>query len=230
MRKSYWGKSMLLAVLILMGGTTLYSQDEETSPFKAGADFYSSYIWRGTKLGTGPAVQPVLEFSSGFFTSGAWGSFDFSGYQEVDLYLSLSLPSGFSVGITDYYSPDLRYFDYSAASGSHAFELNLAFSGEKLSFEADYILNEAGGIGSAGDDLYLQAGFSFRHFSLFAGAGNGWLLNDPEADNGKIKLCNLGLEVSRSIRITDTFEIPVVGQLIFNPDREQLFLVVGFTL
>ena len=230
MRKNFRGRSILLAVLVFMLSTPLYSQDEETSPFNTGADFYSSYIWRGTKLGTGPAVQPVLEFSSGFFTSGAWGSFDFSGYQEVDLYLSFSLPSGFSVGITDYYSPDLKYFDYSAASGSHAFELNLAFAGERLSFEADYILNEAGGIGSAGNDLYLQAGFSFRYFSLFVGAGNGWLLNDPEADTGKIKLCNIGIEVSRSLKITDTFEIPVLGQLIFNPDSEQLFLVVGFTL
>lgn len=221
---------ILLAVLVFMASSALYSQDEDSSPFNAGADFNSSYIWRGTKLGTGPAVQPVIEFSKGFFTSGAWGSFDFSGYQEVDLYLSFSLPSGFSVGITDYYSPDLRYFDYSAASGSHAFELNLAFEGERLGFEADYILNEAGGIGSAGNDLYLQAGFSFRHFTLFAGVGNGWLLNDPEAENGRIKLCNLGLEVSRSVKITDTFEIPVLGQLIFNPDREQLFLVVGFTL
>jgi len=230
MSKSFRGKSILLAVLVFMASTPLYSQDEDSSPFNAGADLYSSYIWRGTKLGTGPAVQPVLEFSSGFFTSGAWGSFDFRGYQEVDIYLSFSLPSGFSVGITDYYSPDLRYFDYSVESGSHAFELNLAFTGERLSFEADYILNEAGGIGSAGSDLYLQAGFSFRYFSLFAGAGNGWLLNDPEADNGKIKLCNLGLEVSRSVKITDTFEIPVLGQLIFNPAREQLFLVIGFTL
>jgi hypothetical protein len=221
---------MLLAVLILIASTTLYSQDEESSPFNAGADFSSSYIWRGSRYGTGPAVQPVLEFSSGFFTTGAWGSFDFRGYQEVDLYFSFSLPSGFSIGITDYYSPDLQYFDYSKESGSHAFELNLAFAGESLSFEADYILNEAGGIGSAGNDLYLQAGFSFQHFSLFVGAGNGWLLNDPETNQGKVKLCNLGLEISRSIKITDTFEIPVLGQLIFNPDREQLFLVVGFTL
>ena len=67
MRKSYRGKSMLLALLVLMASTPLYSQDEESSPFSAGADFYSSYIWRGTKFGTGPAVQPVLEFSSGFF-------------------------------------------------------------------------------------------------------------------------------------------------------------------
>lgn len=221
---------MLLALLMLMASTPLRSQDEESSQFNAGADFYSSYIWRGMQNGSGPAIQPVLEYNSGSFTAGSWGSFDFRGYQEVDLYISISLLPGLSFGITDYYSPDLRYFDYSRESGSHAFELNLAFAGEKLSFEADYILNEAGGIGSAGNDLYLQAGFSFRHFSIFAGAGNGWLLSDPETDRGKVKLCNFGLEVSRSIKITDSFEIPVLGQLIFNPDREQLFLVVGFTL
>lgn len=230
MRKCYLGKSMMLAVLLLISGITLYSQDEESSPFNAGADFYSSYIWRGSRFGTGPAIQPVLEFSSGIFTAGSWGSFDFSGYQEVDLYFNFSFSSGFSVGITDYYSPDLQYLDYSRESGSHAFELNLAFEGKNLSLEANYILNEAGGIGSAGNDLYLQAGFSFRHFSLFAGGGNGWLLNDPETNPDKVKLCNIGLEVTRSIKITETYEIPVLGQLIFNPDREQLFLVVGFTL
>lgn len=207
-----------------------YSQTEAGSPWNLGADFYSSFVWRGMQNGSGPAIQPVLEHSSGSFTAGAWGSFDFRGYQEVDLYLSFSLPSGFSLGITDYYSPDLRYFDYSRESGSHAFEVTLGFSGENLSLEADYILNEAGGIGSAGNDLYLQAGFSFRHLSIFVGAGNGWLLNDQETNQYRVKICNLGLEVSRTIKITDRFEIPVLGQLIFNPDREQLFLVVGFTL
>ena len=39
-----------------------YSQEEGKSAFSAGADFYSSYIFRGTKLGTGPAVQPLVKF------------------------------------------------------------------------------------------------------------------------------------------------------------------------
>jgi len=115
-------------------------------------------------------------------------------------------------------------------SGSHAFELNLGFARNNLDLEADYIFNEAGGIGSAGQDLYFQAGYSFRSFSLFAGAGNGWLTYDPETNLSKFNICNLGLEVSRTIKITETFEVPVLGQLIFNPDREQLFVVVGFTL
>ena len=86
--------------LILLTGfvvtTGLYSQTEESTFWTTGADIYSSYIWRGIKYGTGPAVQPVLEYTSGPFTAGAWGSFDFRGYQEVDLYLNYSFPSGFS--------------------------------------------------------------------------------------------------------------------------------------
>jgi hypothetical protein len=208
----------------------LYSQEGQSEPFTTGADFCSSFIWRGTRLGKGPAVQPVIEFSSTTFKAGAWGSFDFKDYQEVDLYVNFSLPAGFSIGITDYYSPDLRYFDYSRVSGSHAFELNLGFTRNNLDLEADYIFNEAGGIGSAGQDLYLKAGYSFGSFTLFAGAGNGWLTYDPETNLSRFNICNLGLKVSKSIKITDSFGIPVTGQLIFNPDKEQLYVVVGFTL
>jgi len=230
MKNGFIIKSAHLSILLLTVCIPSYSQDEESSPFKAGADFCSSFIWRGARYGTGPAVQPVLEYASGFFTAGAWGSFDFRGYQEVDLYLSFSLPSGFSLGFTDYYFPDLRYFDYSSESGSHAFEINLGLTKGGLNLSANYILNKAGGAGSCGKDLYFQAGYTFKYFSLFMGAGSGWHTYDPETDLSSFNICNAGIEVSRTIKITDTFKIPVLGQLIFNPDREQLFLVVGFTL
>jgi hypothetical protein len=220
---------LLLAIGIFMY-TDLYSQEEESKPFTTGADIYSSFIWRGTENGSGPAIQPVIEYTSGSFTAGAWGSFDFRGYKEVDLYCNFSLPAGFSIGMTDYYSPDLRYIDYSRESGSHAFELTFGFSKNNINLEANWILNEAGGIGSIGNDLYFQAGYSFKFFSLFMGAGNGWLTYDPDSGQNRFNVTNLGLEVSRTIKITETFDVPVSGQLIFNPDREQLFVVVGFTL
>jgi hypothetical protein len=220
--------------LILFAALTIsisaYSQEENPASFSTGADFCSSFIWRGIKIGTGPAIQPVMEFRAGSFTAGAWGSFDFSGYQEVDLYLNFDLPSGFSFGITDYYSPDLKYFDYSKESGSHAFEFRAGFSKNNFSLEANYILNEAGGIGSAGNDLYFQAAYSFELFSLFAGAGNGWLTYDQDTDLSKFKICNTGIEVTRTIKITEAFEIPVKGQLVFNPANERMYLVVGITL
>ena len=50
-----------MLMLMSMVGSPLQvnAQDEESSsPFSVGGDLVSSYLWRGTKFGTGPAIQP----------------------------------------------------------------------------------------------------------------------------------------------------------------------------
>lgn len=209
---------------IFIAGTQLYAQESNSSPWSAGADLLSSYIWRGTRQGSGPHIQPAIEFSRGSFTAGAWGTFDFHGYEEVDLWFGFELPGGFTIGMQDYYLPELPYFDYSYADGAHAFEVNLDWESENGWLSANYIINEAGGAGSYGNDLYFEAGLSFEYFSLFLGAGNGW-----HTESGGFNICNLGLEVCRDLEISEKFSIPITGQLIFNPDREQLLLAAGFS-
>ncbi len=167
----------------------------------------------------------AVKFMTGGLTIGVWGSFDAAGYAEADPYISLSLPLGFSVGLTDYYYPGLELFDVSATTGSQALEINAGFGSGGLALSANYIINEAGGAGSTGGDKYFQAQYSFSEFSLFAGAGDGW-----HTSNGKFNFCNIGLGTARVIHITEKFSIPVTGQVIMNPEKEQLFLVVGFTL
>lgn len=211
---------------MIMVTLTAKAQDaDKKNSWSAGADFVSTYVWRGTRQGTGPHVQPVIEFSAGCFTAGAWGTVNFRDYEEADLYFSFELPAGFTVGMQDYYLPELDYFDYSAASGSHAMEINLDYSGEHVSLSANYMINEAGGIGTYGGDLYIEAGLSFDYFSVFMGAGTGW-----HTMNGSLNVCNLGIATARDIKITDSFSIPVTGQLIFNPDAHKMFVVAGFTL
>jgi len=218
---------VLLFALMLFPG--LFSQDENRSPFNAGADIFSSYIWRGTKCGSGPAIQPRLEFNSGFFTAGAWGSFDFSGYQETDLYVSFSLPAGFSAGINDYYYPDMDFFDLSDTTGSHAFEINLGFTVKSLELNAGYVINRSGIIGSKGGDKYIEIRYSFDSFSLFVGAGDGWHTLNTTDGKDRFAICNIGLGTKRTIKVTDCFNIPVTGQLIFNPDLKHMYVVAGFT-
>lgn len=220
----------LIIILVFSTYVSAFSQKGSASKFSIGSDFYSNYIWRGSKLGTGPAIQPSMKYSANWLTIGAWGSFDFSGYQEADLYLSFTLPAGINLGITDYYFPTLEYTDYTEASGSHAFEINAGFTAGGFNLTANYIINEAGGIGSSGGDKYFQAGYSFKFFDIFLGAGDGWHTYDPESGEDNFAVCNLGIGTSRIIKVTDTFNIPVAGQLIFNPDKKQMFLVVGFTL
>lgn len=201
------------------------TENEKPSKFSPGVDFYSSYIWRGLKEGTGPAVQPYLEFTAGGLTIGAWGSFDASGFGETDLYASYSLPFGLSLGVTDYYLTDLDYFDYSDSTGSHAFELTAGYEIGGLSLSANYIVNKAGGVESEGGDIYVEAAYAFKHFGVFLGAGNGWTTSD-----GDFAVCNVGIKAEKEIKITDTFSVPVNGQVIFNPDQKSLYVVVGFSL
>jgi hypothetical protein len=187
-----------------------------------GAGLVSSYIWRGLRQGTGPHIQPFLEFSAGPFSAGAWGTIDLNGYEEADLWFAFDLPGGFSLGMQDYYLPELPYFNLSASDGSHAFELNLDWESDNIWLSANCILNEAGGVGSYGRDLYIEAGLALEHLSIFMGAGNGW-----HTEEGGFNICNLGLETAGEIHITERFVLPVMAQLVFNPDREQLFVVAG---
>ncbi len=222
-------RSILLAALflaMLLPGKSLFAQDESPkTEFQTGVDIFSNYIWRGSKLGTGPAIQPSVGFVAGGLTIGVWGSFDAQGYTEVDPYISYAFPFGLSLGVTDYYSPSLPLFETSDEEGSHAFELNLGYALGGFSLSANYILNEAGGIASQGSDLYFQAGYAFEHVEIFLGAGDGWHTSD-----GEFNVCNIGIGTSKEIKITDSFSLPVSGQVIMNPEKEQLFVVVGFSL
>jgi hypothetical protein len=216
---------MIISAFLFSNLTAQEEENENQSKFSAGADFYSSFIWRGSKLGTGPAFQPNIDFSTGGLTIGVWGSFDAAGYMESDIYASYSFPFGLTLGVTDYYLPDLDIFDVSDTAGSHGIELTAGFEIKGLSLSANYIINEAGGVGTAGGDMYFEAGYAFEYVSLFLGAGNGWHTSD-----GEFAICNVGLGTGKTIKITDSFSVEVTGQVIFNPERKQLFGVVGFSL
>jgi hypothetical protein len=214
-----------MVALLLLVTSGLQAQDKvAASKFSVGTDLYTNYIFRGTRFGQGPSLQPSVKYVNGGLTIGAWGAFDFNSYSEADPYFSFTFPFGLSLGMTDYYYPGLELFDFSEATGSHALEINAGFAKGGLTLNGNYIINQAGGAASAGGDLYFQAGYAFTSFSLFAGAGDGWHTSD-----GKFAVCNVGLSTSKTIKLSDSFSIPVTGQVIVNPEREQMFLVVGFS-
>jgi uncharacterized protein (TIGR02001 family) len=209
---------LLVLVLIFVGSLKVNAQ------WSTGVDLYSSYVWRGVQYG-GPSVQPYVDYTKGGFSVGAWGSAGFDGTMEMDLYASYGFDFGLSIGVTDYYYPGTEYFDLSDSLGAHGFELNLGYELKGLSFSANYILNEAGGAGTVGGDMYFELGYSFESLDLFVGAGDGWHTPD-----GKFGVVNLGIGTSKEIPITEKFSLPVSGSVILNPTTEQFFIVVGISL
>lgn len=215
--------SLLFFTLLAICTMGVNAQEESKSSFTAGADFYSNYVWRGSLLGTGPAFQPSVKFTSGIFTAGVWGSFDAAGYAEADPYISFGFKNGLSLGLTDYYYP--RLGGSFTSDSTNAVEINAGYAVSGLSLSANYILNKTSVAGSAGNDKYFQASYAFKKFSLTVGAGDGWHTSD-----GKFNICNIALGTGKEIKITESFSIPVTGQIIFNPDKNRMFMVVGFSL
>ncbi len=223
-KKDLFSRVMAIMVCFSIVPHNLNAQEEQSSPFSVGGDLVSSYLWRGTKFGTGPAIQPYLDLTRGNFSIGGWGSYCFTTNEgaEADLYLSYGFDFGLSLGITDYYFPGTNYFDFSDSTGAHALEINLGYEIGGLSIGANYFLNEAGGAGTVGGDMYFELGYSFDSFGLVLGAGDGWHTPD-----GEFALCNLGVTSSAELQITDSFILPVSGALILNPATEQFHVVVG---
>ncbi len=230
-----------LASLLLVGSINTFAQEEvvteeKESPFSVGADVVSNYVWRGTSF-SGPAFQPTVEFGIGGFALGAWGSYSFTGaFNEADLYAGYGFNFGLYLGVTDYYYPGSDYFEYSDTANSHAFEINAAYEIGGFSLSANYILNNsATGAGSIGNDMYFELGYAFKHVDIFVGAGNGWhtaagtgTTEDPWTDDG-FGLVNIGLGTSKEIKITDSYSLPVFGQVIINPEAEAFHIVAGFS-
>ncbi len=223
------------------------AQEEESSPWSASLDIYSSYIWRGLKFGSGPAFQPSVEFSTGGLSIGAWGSVNSGGLMDVidaispeafeaDLYAgySFALGENASLGftVTDY------YFGGDWLDGaSHYFEplVNIGVGG--LSLTGAYMFMPDGSVSANGDenkgDMYLEASYGFKNLSIGLGAGEGQYTMH-EDDNGDaiddFGICNINVGTSKEIKITDSFTLPVSGSVILNPSTGGFFIAVGISL
>jgi len=218
-------KALFIALLGSFLTISIQPDTAKAQEISVNADLYSTYVFRGVAF-SGPSIQPSVEFTAGGFTLGAWGSQGIDGsaaagslgFQEMDLFAEYAFDFGLSIGLTDYYYPGTPYLE----GDSHAFEVNVGYEFADFSLSANVILNEAEGAGSEGSDLYFEAGYSIGAADLFVGAGDGWHTSD-----GEFAFVNVGIGTSKDIVITDTFSIPMSGAVIFNPDSEQFYIVVG---
>lgn len=225
------GIILMLGILLLLVSHNANAQEtevieeEKESPFTAGVDLVSTYVWRGTMLG-GTSLQPLVEYSVGGFTAGGWGSFDMSnaaGWTEADLYISYGFDFGLSLGVTDYYFHEAgSWLEFSDSISSHAIEINAGYKYKGLSLGVNYTLNNSElAAGTKAGTTYFELGYSFKNVNLFIGAGDGWHTSTTE-----FEVCNIGLSVNKELKFSDKFSLPVSGLISMNPQRE-IFHVVG---
>ncbi|MBR1547542.1 MAG: hypothetical protein IJ637_02305 [Prevotella sp.] len=231
-------KGLCLTGLLLLGAMTVEAQDEiETT---VGTDVVSSYIWRGQDCGNA-SLQPTLGVAYKGFSLSAWGSVglaEASDTKELDLTLSYTL-GGLNVGITDYWfgdglDPEGRYFKYDAHGTNHLFEANVGYDFGLLSLQ--WYTNFAGNDGTNKDgkraySSYFEASvpFSLASVEWTATAGAVPWATTSYGTTG-FAVTNLSLKAVKTIKVTDSFSLPVFGQIVGNPCSQKAYLVFGFTL
>ena len=247
---------LLMAFITLACCTNLKvnaQTSEPTAQFKVTADLVSHYVWRGS-MATGsptPNFQPTLAFTKGGFEIGVWGSTDFVGsYKEVDPYISLT--SGqLKFTVTDYnWNFDkANYFNYKNSETGHRFEGTVGFTGpETLPISVTWNTLFYGLDKKSTDSTkqaystYIELGYSkgdvnfFFGFTPWSGYYNNYGVTtfDPIARKKTFSIVNIGASVTKALKITEKFSLPLKTTLVINPSatytrKDYLHLVFGIT-
>jgi hypothetical protein len=230
----------IILLIMLAKSATVFANDTLKVDLSVGADVVNHYVWRGLMLSNSPSIQPTMGVTFGRFSFGSWASYSVnpSAFQEVDLFLTYSA-GAVTVGFNDYYNPvdslgfGDRYFNFGKKTTLHTLETFLTIS--KIggtNFSATGALFVYGN--DRDDDLknlyssYLELSYATKvknyGLNFFCGAT---LNKGYYADNAAV--VNLGASITKDIRISDTFTVPCKSSFIVNPDKQNVFLVLGFT-
>ncbi len=231
-------KKIVLFALALVAGATTYAQEKVETTLKS--DVVSSYIWRGLDASSS-AIQPTFGVGYQGLSLTAWGSYGIvnpADTKEFDLTLAYSV-GGFNVGVTDYWfsvglDPDSRYFKYDAHGTNHVFE---AFVGYDFGVASLQWFTNFGGNDGVNKDgkraysSYVEANIPFKlaEVDWTATAGAVPFATDFYGTTG-FAVTNVALKATKEIKVTDSFSIPVFGQVIGNPCSQKAYLVLGITL
>ena len=146
---------------------------------------------------------------------------------------------GLNIGITDYWfnaglDPDARYFKYDAHGTNHVFEANIGYDFGIASLQAYTNIAGNDGVNKDGKRAYstyveLAAPFKLAAVNWSASLGVVPFATDFYGTSG-MAVTNVSLKAAKDIKITDSFSIPVFGQVVGNPCSQNAYLVFGFTL
>lgn len=222
-------------------GTQLGGSSPNIQPFvEMGIGNFVLGAWGSYSLG---GVNPFQEFDF------------YAAYNLLDDKVSITLTDYFFPDE----SSDYNYFDFDEKTTGHVLEASVSFNGtEKIPFSVMIAVNLFGADAKRISDdpatlnsedgiqysTYLEVGYITTLKSVDLEAFLGFNLTDPraadlsgtgyEGETGYygdyVGIVNLGITVSKDIKITDNFSLPVMASLITNPVAEKIYMVFGFSL
>lgn len=225
-----------MVLLGLLGAILQVSAQKNDSlvSVEAGADFMSSYVWRGMSLVSSPAIQPYTTISVGNFSLGAWSSWHFySSWSEIDLIASYE-NDYFMLGATDYFTASNYlqndYFNYQRGESSHIVELNAGFPGtEKIPFRLLLATNVFGDLDYNEEEYFstfVELSWLFELDKFDSELRLGFTpAEGMYAENAAIVEAAFRLE--REIKFQQDFSMNLISEFTLNPYAKGVYLVAG---
>ena len=222
-------KTLIKYNLLLVSIIFCFTPTQEIKSQDFGADVVSSYVWRGTKYGTGPAVQPWMELGAGNLTGGVWGSFNkaegaYDG-NELDLWVSYDF-GPLALTVTNYTFPGAGGAGDVFDGDNGDIEVSGSTSLGPVDLTVGYFTDHGA--------LYVEAGFPIGPVGVAVGyASDGDIGFYAGGDSG---IVNVSFSGEKDIKITEDYSLPVFGSFIINHVAEgpinfkAAFLVFGFSL
>ncbi len=204
------------------------------------ADIVSRYVWRGMLLSATPNIQPSVTYSYGGFSAGFWGSYAVAApFAEIDIFLTYEIGS-FSFTLNDYYVEDEtdlslnNYFLWKNETTPHALEGVVAFGGtESFPLSLSVATIFYGLDKDANAKNYMSTYIELGYPANIGGTDVNFFVGGTPKEGmyaTKAGLVNVGAGVSKEIKITDSFSLPVSSSIIVNPAAKDIFFVFGFSL
>lgn len=216
------------------------SASADTLSFNLNADFVSRYLWRGLLYSSNPNIQPYASIAYKGLTFGAWASYGLSTpYAETDFYLSYVIGQ-FTIAVNDYYAAsddslvNYNYFDFKKSTTGHSLEGSITYTGPEsfpitltaATFFAG--LDDNDGDGNNDYSTYFEVAYTANvsdiPIKLFVG---GTPQKGLYSDNANV--VNIGVNAIKTLKISNSYELPVFGSLVVNPNSKDMFFVFGIT-
>lgn len=235
--KKIAGLFMLMVAMTFVSQSVKAQDEVEAS---VSADVVSQYIWRGQDYSKA-SLQPTLGLAYKGLELSAWGSVGLvhpNDMREIDLQLSYTV-GNFKVGIVDYWATvdndGYKYFDYAAHTTGHTFEASLGYDFGPVAVSWNTIFAGYDGVNKDGKRAYssyieLTAPFKLGGCDWNAAVGAVPYTTDYYQNANGFAVINASLRATKEIRITDSFSLPVFGEIDCNPSTEQAHFVFGVTL
>lgn len=230
-------KKTAIAAAILAFSMPLGMKAQDEIETTISTDMVSQYIWRGQELGKA-SLQPTLGVSFKGISLTAWGSVGLSepsDSRELDLTLGYEY-EGLSLGITDYWFDEDRYFLYKADTTPHVFE---AYAGYDFGFASLSWYTNIGGAdglnpsGKMAYSSYFEVGVPFQLGGVDFTASLGAVPYATDFYDGSedgFSIVNASVMAFKEIAVSDSFSIPVFAGICTNPSIGTAHLVFGLSI